>query len=206
MQLRDFDSVAARWDQEPRRVQLARAVADAIVAEAHPDSLMRLLDFGAGTGLVTLALAPLVNEIVAADSSQGMLQQLTAKLADAGIDNVRPLLIRQDAPAELPGRFDLVVSSMVMHHIEDVGTLLKQFRSSLVAGGRLCIADLDAEDGSFHDDPTGIRHHGFSVTEMERLFKEAGFEAVRTIPVFTVSKQRQGAVQDYPVNMTIATV
>jgi len=43
--LRDFDSVAASWDQEPRRVQLARKVVDAISCEARPLQAMRVLDF-----------------------------------------------------------------------------------------------------------------------------------------------------------------
>jgi len=88
--LRDFDSVAASWDQEPRRVQLARKVVDAISCEARPLQAMRVLDFGCGTGLVTLALASQVQEIVAADSSQGMLEQLANKLGASGISNVQP--------------------------------------------------------------------------------------------------------------------
>jgi len=78
-QLRDFNAVASKWDQEPRRVLLASAVSGAIIRNAGPNQTMRVLDFGAGTGLVTLALAPLVQEMVAADSSRGMLEQLDCK-------------------------------------------------------------------------------------------------------------------------------
>jgi len=202
-QVRDFDSVAARWDLQPRRVELARAVSIALIREAQPDMTMRVLDFGCGTGLVTLGLAPLVREVIAADSSQGMLEQLAGKLADAGISNVMPFLIPHDGAETLPKPVNLVVSSMTMHHIADVSSLIKRFQNILTPGGQLGIADLDAEDGSFHDDPTGIEHHGFSSEEMEHLFCEAGFCEVRTVRIMDVEKQRGSSIQRYRVNLTI---
>ena len=51
-----FDRVAAEWDASPTRVALARAVVEAIRAAVPLDAEMRALDFGAGTGLVTLGL------------------------------------------------------------------------------------------------------------------------------------------------------
>lgn len=201
--IRDFDSIAARWDLEPRRVQLARAVADMIVREASPKPDMKGLDFGCGTGLVTLVLSTQLQEIVAADSSKGMLDQLSVKLAEADISNVQPLLLDLECAQPIPGPFDLIVSSMTMHHIEDVGPLFKKFRAALRSGGALCIADLETEDGHFHDDPTGIQHHGFAVAEMEQLFRDAGFGNIRTVRVCSVTKQREGIQQDYPVNLTI---
>lgn len=202
LHVRDFDSVAVRWDQQPRRVELARAVSIAMIRETQPDKAMRVLDFGCGTGLVTLALAPLVREVIAADSSQGMLEQLSSKLLDTGISNVRPYLIPHDGTGTLPIPVDLVVSSMTMHHVADVDGLIKRFQAMLNPGGQLCIADLDAEDGSFHDDPTGIAHHGFCSLEMERLFSEAGFRDVHTVRVMDVEKQRGSDIQRYPVNLT----
>lgn len=203
LHVRDFDSVAAQWDQQPRRVELARAVSIAMIKEAQPGTSMRMLDFGCGTGLVTLALAPLVHEVVAADSSQGMLEQLSAKLIDSGINNVTPFLLPHDGLGELLPPFDLVVSSMTMHHISDVAGLIRMFQVVLNTGGQLCIADLAAEDGNFHDDPTGITHHGFSNEEMLHLFCGAGFSDVRTLWVMDVEKRRGNGIQRYPVNLTI---
>ena len=47
-------------------------------------------------------------------------------------------------------RFDLVVASLVLHHVHDIPRVLAGFRDLLDPGGHVAIADLDTEDGSFH--------------------------------------------------------
>lgn len=203
----DFDSRAAQWDNLPRRVVLAKAVVEAIIREASPQPTMRMLDYGAGTGLVTLGLQPLVNEVVAVDSSRGMLEQLEIKAREAGITNLQTVLIDLDQQQwQLPDGIDLLVSSMTMHHVPNVASLLAHFRECMNPGAQLCIADLDQEDGTFHDDATGIPHKGFAVAEMEGYFQEAGFTEVRTVLVTTVKKERDGTVHEYPVNLTLGHV
>jgi len=65
-----FDRAAAEWDANPARVALARAVAEAIrkAVPLRPD--MNVLDFGAGTGLVTLGLLSSVGRLTAVDASR----------------------------------------------------------------------------------------------------------------------------------------
>ncbi len=199
----DFDSRAARWDQLPRRVALANAVVETIIREVDPQPFMRMLDYGAGTGLVTLGLLPLVKEAIAVDSSQGMLEQLRGKLQEAGIDNLQTLFIDLDAEWRLPTGVDLLVSSMTMHHVSDVPGLLRHFRESMNPGGVLCIADLDLEDGTFHDNPDGIHHNGFACAQLENFFACAGFSRARTVPVMNLYKDRSGTVKEYLVNLTV---
>jgi len=202
----DFDSRAAQWDNLPRRVALANAVVDAIICEADPQPEMRMLDYGCGTGLITLGLLPLVKDAVAVDSSHGMLEQLEVKSHEAGISNLQTMFIDLDQEWHLPEGVDLLVSSMTMHHVPEVAPLLVHFRESMNPGAQLCIADLQQEDGSFHDDAAGIPHKGFAVDEMEKFFLEAGFTAVRTVPVMSVQKERAGKIQEYPVNLTIGRI
>jgi ubiquinone/menaquinone biosynthesis C-methylase UbiE len=199
----DFDSRAAQWDNLPRRVALANAVVDAIKLQADPQPWMRMLDYGCGTGLVTLGLQPLVKEAIAVDSSQGMLEQLEIKAREAGIENLQTVFIDLDQEWKLPEGIDLLVSSMTMHHVPEIEPLLKYFSVIMNPGGLLCIADLDQEDGNFHDDTTGIPHKGFSVEEMEGFFLQAGFTDVRTVHVISVQKERDSKPQEYPVNLTV---
>jgi len=199
----DFDSRAAQWDNLPRRVALAHAVVAAIVEEAAPQPTMRMLDYGAGTGLVTLGLLPQVKEAIAVDSSRGMLEQLEIKAREAGITNLQTCFIDLDTEWHLPKGIDLLVSSMTMHHVPEPATLFAYFKECMNHGALLCIADLDQEDGSFHDDATGIPHNGFAVEQMETYFRQAGFVEIRTAVIVTVKKEREGVVQEYPVNLTV---
>ncbi len=200
----DFDSRAAEWDKLPRRVALANAVLELIKREIEPQPWMRVLDYGCGTGLVTMGLQPLVKEIIAVDSSAGMLEQLQSKALETGALNLSTFFIDLDKEWKLPAGIDLLVSSMTMHHVPDVAPLLAHFRSVMSPGSWLCISDLEKEDGSFHDDQSSdIPHHGFEIEEMESFFKKAGFSDIKTMPVMNVKKERNEGLHLYPVNLTI---
>ncbi len=174
-----FDERAKTWDEEPRRLQLAADIFAAI--ERHvplrPDA--SALDYGCGTGLLSLALAPRVRRVVAVDSSPGMLDVLSQKTRAAHLANVEPLhadFSKDPLPAP---PFALVASAMTLHHVPDVVALLRQFSSLLAPGGHLALADLDSEDGSFHRDNPSIPHRGFDRDAFAKQLAAAGFEHIR---------------------------
>ncbi len=173
-----FDKAATTWDLEDRRVVLAQAVVDSISARVPLTRELSTLDFGCGTGLVTLALAPKVGAITGADTSPGMLKTLAEKAEGMGIP-VRMLPLDPTGTGDLGGPYQLIVSSMTLHHIPDVPTLFRRFAQHLQPGGRIALADLDQEDGSFHEDMTGVHHHGFSRDLIHTWLEEAGFLDVR---------------------------
>jgi ubiquinone/menaquinone biosynthesis C-methylase UbiE len=199
---KDFDKEAAAWDENPTRVKLARDVAEAIITEARPGREMEALDFGCGTGLVTLRLQPLVKFITGADSSAGMLAVLADKTGKQGLANVGTQLVDFEQGGKVAGRFHLIVSSMTLHHVPDTAALLSGLYNLLLPGGRLCLADLDKEDGSFHPDNTGVFHYGFERPELKALFEAAGLSEVRdttaarivkgknTFPVFLITGKK----------------
>ncbi|MCE5238102.1 class I SAM-dependent methyltransferase [bacterium] len=178
---RDFDAVAATWDQHPVRVERTRALAEAMARLVPLRQDMRLLDYGCGTGLVALALHPYVASVVAADNSEGMLDELSAKLEVAGLDNVsaRRLDLEQEDWTGEP--FDVIVSSMALHHIRQAGVVVSRLAAALRPGGWLAIADLAGGSEGFHPDPTGVFHHGFSAEEMGEMFEAAGLTDVQTV-------------------------
>jgi 2-polyprenyl-3-methyl-5-hydroxy-6-metoxy-1,4-benzoquinol methylase len=174
-----FDKAATTWDLEDRRVVLAQAVVESISARVPLTRELSTLDFGCGTGLVTLALAPKVGSITGADTSPGMLETLTGKAGALGIP-VRLLPLDPTGDGDLGGPYQLIVSSMTLHHIADVPALFRRFAQHLHPGGRVALADLDQEDGSFHEDMTGVHHHGFSRAQIHTWLEEAGFLDVHT--------------------------
>ena len=174
-----FDARAKTWDAEPRRLQLATDISAALERHVPLRPDWTALDYGAGTGLLTLALAPRVRSILAVDASQGMLDVLAQKARTSGLRSVETLhadFTRDPLPA---GPFDLVASAMTLHHVADVDLLLQKFFALLAPGGHLALADLDAEDGSFHGHSEGIFHCGFDRVGFAKLLAAAGFHGVR---------------------------
>lgn len=202
---KDFNKEAAQWDANPGRVKLANEVADAIIREAAPGRDMDVLDFGCGTGLVTLRLQPLVRTVTGVDSSQGMLGVLEEKIRTQGLNNVKARFVDFEKGGRMEGGFHLLVSSMTLHHVPDTATLFKQWHELLLPGGLLCCADLDAEDGSFHGDNTGVFHLGFDREHVRTLLLGAGFRDVRDTTATTMMRDVEGnGKRAFPVFLIVA--
>lgn len=185
---RDFDKVAASWDERPARVKLGKDVADAISKQVVLTSDMNALDFGCGTGLLTIQLQPLVHSIIGIDSSQGMLDIFNAKVSQLKLPNTRAQLVDLDKGDTLAGNYHLIVSNMTLHHIKEIKPLFDQFCKIMAPAGYLCIADLDLDDGRFHDNNNGVFHFGFDRTTLRKTFTEAGFDKVQDITAAEVLK------------------
>ena len=175
-----FDERARDWDT-PERRERAEAVASAVRASVLLTATTRVIDVGAGTGLLGLALAGDVGEVVLAEPSNGMLDVVREKLAAGGPRNAAA--VRFDLTSDPPppgGPFDVAVSLLVLHHVEDTPAALAAIARLLRPGGRIALADLDTEDGSFHDaDAEGIHHHGFDRDALAGLARAAGFVDVQ---------------------------
>jgi 2-polyprenyl-3-methyl-5-hydroxy-6-metoxy-1,4-benzoquinol methylase len=202
---KDFDKEAAQWDANPGRVMLANEVADAIIRESAPSRDMDVLDFGCGTGLVTLRLQPLVRTILGVDSSRGMLGVLEGKIRTQGIENAQTRFVDFEKGGRIEGGFHLLVSSMTLHHVPDTAGLFKQWHGLLLPGGLLCFADLDVEDGSFHGDDTGVFHAGFDREQLKRHLLSAGFHDIRDTTAAKMMRDVEGrGHKEFPVFLIIA--
>jgi SAM-dependent methyltransferase len=170
-----FDERAREWDT-PERQERAEAVAASIRANVPLTPTTRTIDVGAGTGLLGLALADDIGHLVLAEPSEGMRQVIDEKLAASGRADVTaiPFDLTAGPPSGEP--FDLAISLLVLHHVDDTAVALAAIRGLLRPGGRIAIADLDAEDGTFHDaDAEGIHHLGFGRAALGELARNAGF-------------------------------
>lgn len=182
-----FQDKAADWDARPIPAQISEGVGQALRARLNLRDDMTVMDFGAGTGLVCGQLAPLVGKIYAVDISEAMLAQLAQKPELAGKVEIRCQDLLEQP---LDEHVELVVSAMALHHVQDTPRLLKCFHSHLTADGRVALADLDAEDGSFHPaDAEGVFHHGFDRDALRGLLEQTDFVDVELSTATTVTKE-----------------
>lgn len=198
----DFDSRARTWDEDASKRDRAQRVAGAIASHVALAG-KTVLEYGAGTGLLGLALQPLVAEVTLADSSREMLAVAGEKIASGGLRNVRTLpLDLTEAPApEL--RFDVICTLLTLHHIPDTDAILGAFHRLLSSGGILCVADLDREDGSFHG-PEFTGHKGFDRAELGARLERSGFHDVRFDTVFEIQKATAAGPRAFPVFLAFA--
>ncbi len=200
----DFDERARTWDADPRKLEMARKVADLVAARVPDLSSARVLEVGAGTGLLGFALRDRARQVTLADSSKEMLAVAGEKAAALGARNVD--VLRHDLDAEpLPAaRWEVVCAQLVLHHVRDTAAALARLHAALVPGGHLCVSDLDAEDGSFHG-PGFDGHHGFDRPALGAQLERAGFAAPRFETAFEIRKEVAGGeVRTFPVFLAVA--
>lgn len=193
-----FETKAQDWDASDRRNQLASAIGSSVLENVQLHEQMSVMDFGAGTGLISTQIVPRVRRLVAVDTSPAMLDQLAAKSELRGkVEIVCQDLLDQP----LPEKFDLIVSAMTLHHVEDTAGLMRRFGEQLRDGGVIALADLDREDGSFHPAGTeGVFHFGFDRDQLREILQNQGFDQVEFVTAHTIN----GEQQDYPVFLVTA--
>lgn len=194
-----FKEKASDWDANEMRSQLSSAIGTAILEYVPVHEKMAVLDFGAGTGLLTSHIAPRVRTIAAVDTSAAMLDKLVAKPEFQG----KVTAICQDILQQpLESQYDLIISAMAIHHVEDTAKLFTTFSIHLKPGGRIALADLDQEDGTFHDPGTeGVYHCGFARDDLEHVIEKSGFSDICFHTAHTV--ERHG--KSFSIFLVVAT-
>lgn len=120
------------------------ALRDEIITLAAPRPADVVVDLGAGTGLLTLAIAPDVERIWAVDISRPMCDYLSAKATSAGYDNVEIVVASVISLPLADACADLVVSNYCLHHLshDDKHRALSEVFRVLRPGGRFVFGDM----------------------------------------------------------------
>ena len=194
-----FQEKAQDWDVNDRVKALSLGIGSAILNYVTLNESMQVMDFGAGTGLITAQVADKVGKVTAVDVSAAMLEKLADKDELKGkVEVVCQNIIEQPLGTE----FDLIVSAMAMHHVEDTATMIKRFAEHLKPGALVALADLDEEDGSFHpEDVKGVYHAGFNRDAFMDKLEAHGFKNIRFVTAHTVSKEEK----NYPIFLALAS-
>ena len=194
-----FDNAAKEWDTKHQRVAQAKAIAQIIEQTIPLTRATKALEFGCGTGLLGFNLIEKVGEMTFSDTSRGMLSEVENKLKISACTSAKIVDLNV---AKIVDCYDLIFSSMVLHHIADHKQTIADLSQSLHPEGYLCICDLDKEDGLFHSRET-VPHHGFERTEIQQLFQNSGLNVIHSCTGFVNRKIINGQEVDFPVFVLI---
>jgi ubiquinone/menaquinone biosynthesis C-methylase UbiE len=156
---RIWDRRVAGWHAHVTSGSGFDTIRDRLLAIADPGSADACVDLGAGTGFVALALAPLVESVLAVDISPVMVESLAERAAQAGMGNVRTE-VRDLRSFRLPdASVDLIVSSYTLHHLRDKDkrALVAEAARWLRPGGRIVVADMMFGRGTTRHDREILR-------------------------------------------------
>lgn len=186
MNIDHFAHKAQHYEQNPLRVDNVASIASAILEEVPLHKAMHIVDFGSGTGLLLGQLAPHVGHITAIDTSPAMNAQLRQKQAHlpCRLDVLEVNLEQADVTLSVDG----IVSSMTLHHVQDIAAMFVKLHGLLKPGGFIALADLDTEDGRFHSEDTGVYHHGFDRSTLTQIASAAGFQSLRVRDASVIDK------------------
>lgn len=177
----DFNHKAETFDS-PKNIFLANLVCQAVEKQIDLLSDKEILDFGGGTGLLTLTLAKQAKSVTLVDISEKMLEQARLKAEQQDIKNIQ--FLEQDLLEKpLEQEFDLIIVSRVLHHMPDLDEALSLFHQHLKEDGQLLLADFTK---------TEANHHGFDLAELEKQLIEHGFSSVHSQILYSAEDLFQG--------------
>jgi ubiquinone/menaquinone biosynthesis C-methylase UbiE len=182
-----FDEAAKTWDKKQSSIDSSNASVENLLDNCKIKEDAKILDYGCGTGFIAFALKNETNNIIGMDYSDGMIEQFNKKANDFELTNIKAVKHNMNEE-ELPKKeFDLVITSMTMHHIKDTNMFFKKCKESLKTNGVICINDLDKEDGTFHakHKNDGVEHFGYTKEELFDLAKANELEVISYKLVYT---------------------
>lgn len=181
-----FDELAHQWDSEEHRLR-ASSLAGDIRKEWRSNPPATVLDFGSGTGLLSLHFIEELSALYAYDPSEGMRQTFEEKLPFLPKTLSEKVTILADLN-ELPKGFtcDAVLVSQVVHHIQDATGTIADLGSRVNETGSIVVIDFVAGDGFTHPGHhhQDLPHHGFDPQDVATWIYEAGFPQVSVRHVY----------------------
>lgn len=155
-----FDHFARQYDRRDRVYGgFLRDWVDGVLNGRSGDSA---IDLGCGTGDVAARLTAHYRHVRAIDLSEPMLEVARRRYAGLGID-----FECQDIN-QVSGQYDLVISSMVLHHVPDLPLTLRRIGRLVAPGGTVILLDTVGPAPQ-----SRVEHYQWSVKEFLRDLRHA---------------------------------
>src|SRR5712671_3952883 len=139
-----FGSMAESYDSLIHRAVPRYDEMTARLLEYLPRDARRVLELGSGTGNLSLRLPGAVprSTLTLVDGSEEMIALVRSRIEESSPNARAEYLGARFEELDFPvDSFDLLVSSISLHHVEDKARLYARIRSFMSKGARFCFAD-----------------------------------------------------------------
>jgi len=170
-----FDASSGRWDAIRDELFGNHFYLFALIGLVP--SHWSVADLGCGTGTVAEALAPFVARVIGVDASPPML--LLAEQRLKRFDNVDLRLGELELLPLEDNQLDVATLILVLHHLQQPGSAIREAARCLRPGGRILIVDMLPHDRNEYRMDKGHVWLGFSQEIINDHLEAAGFGTVR---------------------------
>ena len=141
------DEWALRFEGESREIYARRSE---IVAASGVKAGMTVADVGAGSGFMAMLFARQVEpggRVIAAEISRPFAAAIAQRAKSEGVQNLDTVVGTQTETGLPTDSVDIVFTSDVYHHFEQVAATLTSIKRALKAGGRFIVVDFERIPG-----------------------------------------------------------
>ncbi|WP_251943649.1 class I SAM-dependent methyltransferase [Staphylococcus sp. Marseille-Q5304] len=173
-----FNQLAQTYDN-PTRIEQSQIIADEVNKILDTKQYETLLDYGGGTGIVTLSIAHHFKSVTLMDSSEQMVNVFKEKYKALDKINMHGFvgdILTDSGIVTEKEQYDVIFLSLVLLHSGDYQQLLKQLEPQLKQNGMFIIVDFDKNDKVSHP----AVYNGFHQSEIKQTLETIGLKDIHT--------------------------
>ena len=177
-----FEAIAQKYDT-PKNIQLAQIIAQETNQLLERSQHRSLLDYGGGTGLVTLNIDHNFETVTLMDASPNMIDVFRTKVE--ALDKTSTTALTGDALSDdtslADTTYDVIFLSLVLLHSGNYQGLLEKLITHLNEGGQLILVDFDKNEKIDHPNV----YNGFDQSDIRAVLEQNGLTNINTHTFYT---------------------